>query len=181
MDKNPPDPAALTEALRRLGNPYAKLQIAEEDPIEAFSSDFHPLTEAERTYVRRLENPYASLCIARELNQASPQASTASQQPHDDKPESTISQRDFEAECRRIFRQYIPATEKGRFRPHHRAFIERNRPRAPVLRSRLVEGLRRYDLSSIAGFQPLFNREREDLTEAKLAKIEQTAIETSKS
>lgn len=180
MDKTSPDPVGVSEALRLLGNPYAKLQVRDEDGVHAVASDFHPLKDAERAYVRRLGNPYAVLSIAVEAEQAVQERNVSVPVVlQDDMSQPAVSKRDFEAECRRIFRQYIPAEEMGHLRPHYRAFIERNRSRAPSVRHYLLEGLRRYDLSRNSGFgalQAQFNREREPLTVQKLAEIERAVI-----
>ena len=139
--------------------------------------DFLPLTDAEHEYVRRLGNPYASLSVAVEVEQGVHEIGVpAVTVSASDVPNASISKQDFEGECRRIFRQYIPALEKGRLRPHHRAFITRNHSRSPALRYRLLEQLRKYDLSHIRGLQIQFNREREELTAGKLTQIERAVI-----
>ena len=177
MNKNPRDIAAITEALRLLGNPYAKLQIFDEVEDVTLVADFRPLTDAEHAYVRRLENPYASLSVAIEVEESVQEKRVAAVVVSaSDAPNTSISKHDFEAGCRRIFRQYIPALEKGRLRPHHRAFITRNHSRSPSLRYCLLEQLRKYDLSSIRGLQVQFNREREELTADKLTQIERAVI-----
>ena len=144
-------------------------------------ADFLPLTDAEHAYVRRQENPYASLCVAVEVDLSAREKSVDTVTvPMSDAPNTSISKQDFEAECRRIFRQYIPALEKGRLRPHHRAFITRNHSRTPSLRNSLLEQLRKYDLSNIRGLQVKFNREREELTADKLEQIERAVIGENK-
>lgn len=175
MNQDLPDPAAVREALRRLGNPYAKLEI-DEDSAQ-LKPELRPLAEAQLANVRRTENPYASLSVADAGEEPVQQRSVSVPRVRGGvAPKTTISQRDFEAECRRIFRQYIPSAEKGKIRPHHREFIVRNRPRPSHVRYRLVEGLREYDLSDIPGFEVLYNREREELTAQKLTKIERAVI-----
>ena len=62
MNQDLPDPAAVREALRRLGNPYAKLEI-DEDSAQ-LKPELRPLAEAQLANVRRTENPYASLSVA---------------------------------------------------------------------------------------------------------------------
>jgi hypothetical protein len=84
-----------------------------------------------------------------------------------------ISQATFVSECRRIFGQYIPQLEHGLLRAEHRGFITRNRSRSAKIRFKLLEALRRYDLSDLAGMQPQFNREDDRLTAKKLLEIEQ--------
>jgi hypothetical protein len=134
--------AALREALRRLGNPYAKLSVlGDPDDAEAdgLLAQAHDLRNQSSPDVRHLGVPKAV----------------------------------FLAECRRIFRQYIPPVENGRLRAHHRAFIVRNESRSPETRHRLLVQLRRYDLSDVPGMQARFNRERSELTEEKLRQVEQ--------
>lgn len=128
MSKDRSDAAAVRKALRRLGNPYAKLQI-DEDSAQV-KPHLRPLTEAERAYVQRTENPYASLSVADAGEEAVQQRSvTVPGVEGGVTSKPSISQRDFEGECRRIFRQYIPSAEKGKIRRHHREFILRNRGR----------------------------------------------------
>ncbi len=83
-----------------------------------------------------------------------------------------LSKTEFRSACRAIFRNYIPAIENGRLRGYHREFIGRNESSSGVKRFRLHAELQRYDLSSITGINPQFNREREALTDAKLREIE---------
>src|SRR5205809_6161751 len=103
-------------ALRRLGNPYASLQIGDEVEVD---DDFEVLTDEQHTYIHRLENQYAILSVALRAPEKSAEVSAATE-------EQPLSKADFDKECRRIFRPYIPALEKGRLRPHHRDFITRN-------------------------------------------------------
>jgi hypothetical protein len=83
-----------------------------------------------------------------------------------------LSKTEFRAGCRAIFGYYIPAIENGRLRAHHREFITRNESSSGEKRFRLYSELKRYDLSSIIGINPHFNRERDALTDAKLREIE---------
>jgi hypothetical protein len=83
-----------------------------------------------------------------------------------------LSKTEFESACRAIFRYYIPAIENGRLRAHHREFITRNESSSAQRRFRLHSELKRYDLASIPGMTPRFNRERDALTDAKLREIE---------
>jgi hypothetical protein len=83
-----------------------------------------------------------------------------------------LSKTEFRSACRAIFSYYIPAIENGRLRAHHREFITRNESSSAEKRFRLHAELKRYDLSSIAGINPQFNREREAFTGAKLREIE---------
>lgn len=83
-----------------------------------------------------------------------------------------LSKTEFRLGCRVIFRYYIPALENGRLRARHREFITRNESSSGEKRFRLYSELKRYDLSSITGITPHFNRERDALTDAKLRDIE---------
>ena len=83
-----------------------------------------------------------------------------------------LSKTEFQSACRAIFRHYIPAIENGRLRGQHREFITRNESSSGEKRFRLYSELRRYDLSSIPGINPQFNRERDALTGAKLRELE---------
>lgn len=151
---------ALRVALRVLGNPYASLQTYEVPEIRS-------LTAKERAYKLRLEDPYASLSIG-----ISEVAISAPSKARGEKIPAGISMLEFEKGCRRIFRQYIPAVEKGRLRPHHTGFIDRNVGRAPGIRAGLLAELRKFDLGDTPGFRARFNRERNPFTEAKLRDIE---------
>jgi hypothetical protein len=83
-----------------------------------------------------------------------------------------LSKAGFRTTCRAVFGYYIPAIESGRLRAHHREFITRNESRSAQERFRLYSELKRYDLSSITGINPQFNRERDALTHTKLQEIE---------
>lgn len=133
--------------------------------------DLLPITPEQTEYLRKQQNPYAKLSVAAQADTAA--RSTVLAEPP--APRMTVSKEEFEAECRRILGFYMPALEKGQLRPHYRAFITRNKSRAPAGRSRVLTQLRKYDLSNIPGVSPLFNREREELTESKLIAIERSA------
>lgn len=168
---------AQTEALRRWGNPYAKLAMFDPDDAAQPMSRLG-LTDEERMYVRALENPYAALAIGTGLDQVAGQRPNAAPLvPDADTPALAASMRQFESECRRIFRQYVARPQKGRLRDYQRAFIERNRTRSPSERYRLLEGLRGYDLSGVKDLQAQFNRGRDALSEQKLMRIEQASLE----
>jgi len=149
-----------SDVLRRLGNPYAKLQLLD-NVIET---------------ARLLQNPYAKEQMLFDDHTDEVVAGAAAGSVAAAVVEAEITQREFEAECRRIFKQYIPAVEKGRIRDHHRDFIARNRSRSARQRARLLVELRKYDISSIKGLSAQFNRERDQLTVDKLAKIERNAL-----
>lgn len=166
--------SALTAYLRLLGNPYAKLQILGEE----HDGDLvlRGPSEAEREYARRQANQYTLLSVA--IAQAgvpliAPPSAVARQAGTE---KTTLSKKDFVAECTRVFRPYIPAIEKGRLRRHHRDFITRNQNRSPAVRYALAHEVRKYDLSSLAGISAQFNRERDPLTDQKLKQIERLVI-----
>jgi hypothetical protein len=83
-----------------------------------------------------------------------------------------LSKTEFRSACRAVFGNYIPAIENGRLRAHHREFITRNESCSGEKRFRLYSELKRYDLTSIPGITPQFNRERDAFTGAKLQEIE---------
>lgn len=160
MTKLPAKKETQSDALRRLGNPYAKLQLLD-NVIET---------------ARLLQNPYAKEQMMFDDHTEEVVTSAAADSMSEAVAEPEATQREFESECRRIFRQYIPAVEKGRIRDHHRDFIDRNRSRSARQRARLIVELRKYDISSIKGLSAQFNRERDQLTVDKLAKIERNAL-----
>lgn len=157
----------MREALRRLGNPYASLQIFDDVAEE---SELREPTVDERAYFRALGNQYAILSVAirDDADTAAKTTTTAKR----DTGRKGASQDEFVFESRRIFGQYIPAIEKGKLRPHHRAFISRNQRRPALQREYLLAELRKYDLADVRGFQARFNRERDELTADKLLQIE---------
>ena len=129
-----------------------------------------PPTPEQTEYLRKQQNQYAKLSVTlRGDNTASLVATVAEQTVL----KTTVSKDEFDAECRRIFGFYIPEVEKGRLRPYHKAFITRNQSRTPSGRYKILEQLRKYDLSGVSGFETRFNREPKELTEAKLREIEQ--------
>ncbi|MDP1673676.1 MAG: hypothetical protein Q8L65_11240 [Burkholderiales bacterium] len=160
MTKSPAKKETQSDALRRLGNPYAKLQLLD-NVIET---------------ARLLQNPYAKEQMLFDDHTEEVVAGASTSSMAEVVAESEATQREFESECRRIFRQYIPAVEKGRIRDHHRTFIDRNRSRSAKQRSRLLVELRKYDISGIKGISAQFNRERDKLTADKLARIERDAL-----
>jgi hypothetical protein len=189
--KLPPD---IRAALKRLGNPYALTQVdgfVDEPPAQLAQVSSEPLAKppSDRRKSARLAsnqqdlfaqpsppndgtpsgNPYASLA-----NIVDEPISTAARST----PEraDSMSQADFDSGCRRIFSQYIPALERGRLRPEHRDFIDRNKTRAGGIRAKLLKALQKYDLSHLT-LQPQFNRESESVTAQKLKEIEQSVGE----
>lgn len=158
------DKAAIRKAyIRRLGNPYASLEIPEEN-FEIVQTS--TISDEERLY-RLRGNPYAKL----QMDEAEDAPPAPTVTPTSDTPRR-LSKAEFVARCRRIFGLYIPPFENGRLRTHHRRFIERNGSRSPMVRARLVQELEKYDLSTLRGVKAYFNREREVFTEEKLQQIE---------
>ena len=157
--------------LKRLGNPYASLQVV--DDVDVLDYSFAQ-TDERSEQVRRLRNPYATLAADEDL-------ASISQEPVQVKPVSTrqqtLSKATFNARCREIFKQYIPHIEKGRIRKHHREFITRNESKSPTIRHLIVSELSKYDLSDLHGVSTQFNRERDTLTEQKLKYIAQKYID----
>lgn len=153
------------EYLIKLGNPYAAEQIFGEDRDLVRDE----LTAGAPT-LGELQNPYASIHLEKGgFEETSSATATIQSEPG---KVGKLSKTDFRAACREIFCYYIPAIEKGRLRAHHREFITRNESRSGEKRFRLYSELKRYDLSSISGINPQFNRERDALTDAKLREIE---------
>lgn len=150
-----------------------------------------PRSKVLRAYLHRQQNPYAAEQVAdsaellklSQLPYATHYYRLGDDEYADPTPESPatastiafLSKRDFAHGCKQILVQYIPASEKGRLRAAHRAFIQRNQDRPGEQRHRLLAGLRRYDLSADSGMVRHFNRERDALTESKLAEIERLA------
>ncbi len=129
-------------------------------------------------YVKSLEDPYASLSIYDQPDEHANQEMVAEEQgsPLASRPGrfDSLSKTDFRLRCRQILRQYIPPTERGHLRPHHRDFITRNESRSPEQRYLIWKELNRYDLSAAGNFKPHFNREQDSLTKEKLLQIEKT-------
>jgi hypothetical protein len=154
--------AKFREALKALQNPYASLQLEGE-----------PAERSPREQWRVSENPYAQEFYlgatpdSRPRDMAiHPAADSLSCSPRG------LSRSDFDKQARAIFRSYIPAEERAKLRPHHRAFIDRNKGRSPRARAALIAALRRYDLLPHRGLSPQFNREEGSFTEGKLRAIE---------
>ena len=171
----------IREAVKRLGNPYASLQLDNYDPVAInFIENRHPRTQL----LLKLQDPYASLATDEELglyksgvaradaDVASPKSDKNQIIKHSKLENRTISKSAFQVRCRAIFRGYIPNQEKGRLRPHHREFIARNESRSAVERFAILVELSKYDLSDMHGASTQFNRERDTLTERKLSAIE---------
>jgi len=151
--------------LINLGNPYAAEQIFGDDR-EGVRDEL----TARAPTLGDLQNPYASTYLEKGDSKETSTVVVAIQ-PEPGKV-GKLSKTEFRAACRAIFGYYIPAIENGRLRAHYRDFITRNESSSGEKRFRLYSELKRYDLSSIAGINPQFNRERDALTDAKLREIE---------
>lgn len=158
---------AVSARLRELGNPYASLQISEEAE-EGVTAVASPEESVELTLTQS-QNPWATLYFKPDPKDSPASADLTRVKFSTD---LKISKSEFQRACRAIFRCYIPEVEKGRIRAHHRDFILRNESRSANKRYRMLQELRRYDLSAVPGIQAHFNRERGVFTEAKLRSIE---------
>jgi hypothetical protein len=141
-----------TRFLRRLGNPYAKEQI-----------EFRNV-DPEAAAIRYSENPYATHYYSRAAD-TDVAAGSARGTP----------KREFRRECTKIFRRYMPEGSGVTLRGHHQRFIDRNEVRPAHERTRILQALRRYDISDI-GATSVSNRERDDFTEQKLLVLEREAL-----
>ncbi|MDY0041939.1 MAG: hypothetical protein RBS57_16625 [Desulforhabdus sp.] len=157
--------------LKRLGNPYASLQVESEEESLGNQTDIS-IKEGMQSYIKTLGNPYAKESFFAEESESEPESTVTSDA--NALPKGNLSKEEFRTRCRSIFRGYIPPFEKGRIRPHHRNFIARNESRPPAERYRLYMELVKYDLSSTPGLSTFFNRERDLLTEEKLKEIEES-------
>jgi len=143
--------------LRSSNNPYAT----------DYYSDSAEVADVDAAY-RARGNPYAKLSVDIEFQQP---ARTKPPVLHYAVQVGKLAKADFRNQCSTLFRQYIPQAEKGKLRPHHRAFIERNENRHASTRFLIVQSLQRYDLGS-GGIRAQFNREEVFFSEKKLTKIE---------
>jgi hypothetical protein len=166
MNNRRPLSDAVRARLRNLGNPYASLQLSDEDE----GAVIHPIKSAKELTLQLTQNPWATLYYGADDPVNVPEAASPTQVKAS--VSLKLSKSEFRQACRAIFRCYIPEIEKGRIRDHHRDFIVRNESRSATRRCQVVDALRRYDLSSVPGFQAHFNRERDVFTDAKLREIE---------
>jgi hypothetical protein len=153
-----PSEAEITAYLIKLQNPYAKLSVYDDPPLDEAA--------ARSDYLRRLQNPYASLGVA-EISQSGNQRGDKA-----DAKKRTISKADFQSRCRAILFQYVPLAEtRGRLRAEFRDFIAKNSDRSGDVRHKVLHELERYDLSVLGDVKPHLNRERQEALLAKLKKI----------
>ena len=139
--------------------PAAKVGTIDDELLEP--------TPEQTAYLRRQGNQYAKLSV---LLPGETAGSTTVGQSYAAK--STASKEEFGAYCRKLFGFYMPAAEKGRLRPHYRDFINRNQARSPSGRHKIMQLLKRYEISDHSAMEAQFNRERAELAEAKLREIE---------
>lgn len=185
MDGNPDKERRARLYLRKLGNPYAADQIEglPESPATTQAVGESAQSRAVAPQQVELFGKTSATSVPPAERSGNPYASLASDVAEfTDEGERVVKRCDtaatsaaeFESTCRRIFAFYIPALERGRLRAEHRDFISRNRSRSGRVRYRLLQALRRYDLSDILGIQPQFNRESDLLTLQKLKEIERS-------
>jgi len=190
-------------ALYLSGDPYASLAEWEGDDDEATISlaealqrpwpalMLHPLQEHRpkqqlvlglRRAQQRGGNPYATLAkLDGDDELGSPLLVVGYEDPVTTTPKTFrefLSKTDFRSECIRIFLPYVPPHLPRRIPQHQRDFIARNERRSGKARYRLVESLRRYDLSTTFGIAPQFNREHsQGLSEKKLRQLESQVVD----
>lgn len=184
-------------ALHLSGNPYASLaEWGGDDDESIVSKDSQRLWLAEARHSPQKPlpspqldlnllpaqqpsgNPYASLSESDDgAEPMSPLLIGVGHEAEATAPPKTfrefLSKADFRSECIRVFLPYVPPYLPRRIPQHQRDFIARNECRSGRARFRLVESLRRYDLSTTPSIAPQFNREHSlGLSEKKLRQIE---------
>lgn len=164
MSNQKPSADEIQAYLTRLQNPYAFLSLQEQDLDEQ---------EAKMECLRKRKNPYVYYDLFPEPDEGEgPLVSDLKPKVQHQPPAAEVSKRAFQDGCRRIFVLYVPPEEGTTLRPHYRDFILRNQDQSPEQRFRILEELRKYDLSTTGNLKPHFNRERESLTQRKLEQIE---------
>jgi 5'-nucleotidase len=86
-------------------------------------------------------------------------------------PESTefLTRKDFETQCRAIFRRYTALSQKGRvLNERYRLFISEHGKRNGRDRAKIVHELERYDLGDLTTHDPILNRELGEIVRRKL-------------
>lgn len=128
-----------------------------------------PPTPEQTEWLRVSQDPYAKLSVT--LREPEPKGAAAPPLGNTTLPRKQgVTQREFETVFRRVVGFYVP--DSDRLPTTYRDFLERNKRRSPSARQRLIEKLRKYDLSEVLN-QAHFNREeRNPLTEARLKEIE---------
>ena len=179
------NPGKLRALLKKLGNPYA-FDVYEAELRREAEADHALVLVLDQSTVAQLsqaddglritENPYATTYFRPPADLLSPDAQlpASASATGDASPSDTggISKDAFVKRCRAIFARYVPSVAGGKLSLHQRAFIARNEGRSPRSRKMLVAALERYDLASMPGLTPQFNRERGGFSEAKLNAIE---------
>ena len=153
--------------------PQSVRQTVQQPPPDLDPSESNRRSPAHLALFRS-GNPYATHYYfpEGELDASLATSNSGSESAHS--PATTgLSQEAFRRLCTAIFRGYIPKLEQGRLRAHHREFIARNESRSPSIRRALISELQKYNLASIPGLVPQFNREDDVFTEAKLRTIEE--------
>jgi hypothetical protein len=177
MSNQKPSADEIQAYLTRMQNPYAFLSIQEQEQDELESKE---LSVAEKIEcLRKRKNPYAFYEAFQEVSfveeLCSPCTSEAKAQEQSQIPVATVSKESFQEGCRRIFMMYVPREEGNRLRPYYRDFMLRNQDQSPEQRYRILEELRKYDISTTGNLKPQFNRQREIITQSKLEQIERAA------
>jgi hypothetical protein len=142
---------SIKGALKRMGNPYAKLSVFDEDLLvrEAVFNSANPCA------VEYLES-------CREPVSRREAVSTV----------KVISQRAFSAEASQILRLYSPSFKRGgRLSPEKRDFINQCKALPADKRFLALQELRKFDIRTEGNFEPLLNRERDDALTQKLKSI----------
>jgi hypothetical protein len=177
MNNQKPSADEVQAYLTRMQNPYAFLSIQEQEQADQEAKEVSVAEKVE--YLRKRKNPYAYYEFSLDADFAQePCVSGASElkvKEQHPTPPVAVSKKGFQERCRRIFMMYVPPEEGNTLRPHYRDFIIRNQDQPPEQRSRILEELRKYDLSTTGNLKPHFNRERENLTQRKLEQIERVA------
>ena len=163
----------LSRYLKELGNPYASLSLFDDDEIKIEVK--HTATDKQRhAYLKQLQNPHAYHAIFEDSENSIILSDGNQNQSVRLENRNSLSKKDFQSQCRRIFSQYIPSYGNKVLRTHHRDFIVRNELRKGEERFFLIAQLQKYDLSTSGNYKPHFNRERDALTIAKLQEIERS-------
>jgi hypothetical protein len=162
----------VSEFIRLLQNPYAKLSLLDDDQEVAAVT----VSDPKRIYFKKLQNPCAYDSIFGEQEDLQlPLIEESNRLASKHGNQHGISKKEFGDNCRRIFRQYIPPDEGRMLRTHYRDFITRNENSPGDHRFKLLKELSKYDLALDGNFKPHFNRESELLTSYKLYEIEKAA------
>jgi 5'-nucleotidase len=88
-----------------------------------------------------------------------------------------ITKKNFELQCRAIFRSYTPmARQSPVLDERFRLFTAQHSSRTSEERAKILEALKRYDLSDIQGHDPILNRELGDIVLKKLDTVVAEAL-----